>query len=147
MPESALFRSDDGGRTWSHLGNPAGGFLAGLVVDPSDSQHLLLGARDHGGYESYDAARSGSALPGRPHTQPQSLAHPPETHTRCVEAAAWTYASTDGGQSWTRSISSEPYLLSRPGPTFYAANGAGLAVSTDCVNWTFEGDRSAYVAN
>jgi hypothetical protein len=144
LPETELFRSDDAGTSWTSLGNPAGGFVQTLVVDPKSSQHLWLGGRAHGVYESVDAGASWSALPPPFDKGVNALAYAPETHTLCAEAQSYTYASNDNGASFRKSLSSISSLLARPGPTFYAVAGGGVFVSTDCFSWTLAGAHSAY---
>ena len=71
-----LFRSDDGGASWSPLpsvnddpqfrewmgtvqdGTPDGPKLHSIIVDPRDASHLLFGMSGGGVHESHDAGRS-----------------------------------------------------------------------------------------
>jgi len=72
---SGLFRSEDGGRTWSGVagfndgvhwwdwtrggaaGSPDGALLHSILVDPRDAEHLYLSMSSGGTFESFDAGR------------------------------------------------------------------------------------------
>src|SRR5215471_16508016 len=101
----ALFRSDDGGDTWSSVRGfndhpmyetwcewqeeqtPDGSMLHSVIVDPRDPRHLYLGLSSGGVFESTDAGadwaplNAGCAIPFSPVPEPE-YGHDPH----CVRA-------------------------------------------------------------
>ena len=74
VPDAGVIRSDDQGRTWAKtklpfkLGGNALGRGTGerLVVDPSNSDHILLGTNRDGLWDSHDRGRSFQRVAGYP---------------------------------------------------------------------------------
>jgi photosystem II stability/assembly factor-like uncharacterized protein len=44
---NGIYRSNDGGQTWSHLGLEDTRYLSGIIVDPKDPNTVLVSARDY----------------------------------------------------------------------------------------------------
>ena len=70
-----VYKSTDGGRTWTNIGLPRSQYIGGIVVDPRNANNVLVAALG---------------------PRPGSAAADPETSERGV------YRSNDGGRSWTR---------------------------------------------
>lgn len=115
----AILSSKDQGRTWHRVDVPfkLGGNMQGrsmgerLVVNPDRPSHLLLGTRNNGLWESNDAARSWTTVPGFP-------APPPGDHLGVVWASFGPKGS--GGSESTRAL-----IVARAvknGPTLFQAN-------------------------
>ena len=47
MPGEGVFRSDDGGETWTHAGLAATRDIGAMLVDPRDADHVLVAAIGH----------------------------------------------------------------------------------------------------
>ncbi len=112
-----LYKSDDGGRTWMHLGEDVftGLGIGSIVVHPSNS-HILYVATSATGvrgpmlpirgiYRSTDGGRSWEVLIGCRDCAGASdlVMHP--RHPNILYAAFWGYGifrSTDGGEHWTQ---------------------------------------------
>jgi hypothetical protein len=149
-PEGAgIFRSADGGRTWSEsnvgLTNP---MVSALVIDPS-TPSVLYAATDGGGvFKSVDAAASWT-----PHNVGlgglgvYALAIDPQTPTTLYAGleGGGVWRSTDGAASWTGpALSSTTIwaLVIDPATpsTLYAATDVGVVKSVNGgVGWSLTG--------
>ncbi|MGD8379631.1 MAG: hypothetical protein PVI37_01615 [Gammaproteobacteria bacterium] len=127
---NGMYRSDDGGRTWTHIGLANTRHIGRILVDPDNPEHVLVAALGHmfgantarGIYRSTDGGRHWKkALYVNADTGFVDLARDP-AHPEVVYAAAWQmrmhpwldyymtqagpgsgiYKSTDGGATWTK---------------------------------------------
>ncbi|HEV8610809.1 MAG TPA: hypothetical protein VGS98_12175, partial [Thermoanaerobaculia bacterium] len=125
-----VFRSDDGGRTWTRRGLKATRHIGAILVDPRDANTVLVGAlghifgpnRERGVFRSTDGGRTWTpALFVNEDTGVVDLARDPG-EPDVVYAAAWqlrnfpwlsyfkpnvgpgsaVYKSTDSGRTWKR---------------------------------------------
>ncbi|MWV40831.1 hypothetical protein [Natrialba sp. INN-245] len=153
--EDGLYRSTDGGDSWSHLEIPAGSdAITSIAIDPNDAETVYAGTEPSRVYRSTDGGDSWTHLEGiadlpsedewffppRPHTHHvRWLAVDPFDSDRLyvgIEAGAFVL-STDGGDTWferpegsrrdNHSLATHP---DREG-LVYSAAGDGFAVSTD----------------
>ncbi|MBV8244863.1 MAG: glycoside hydrolase [Candidatus Eremiobacteraeota bacterium] len=125
-----MYRSNDGGATWTHLGLRDGQQIASIIVDPSDPKRLFVAVLGHpyganaerGVYRSLDGgatfknvlykdADTGAvALAFDPSNAQVIYAalwaarRPPWTTGGSIERPGWgangLYKSTDGGETW-----------------------------------------------
>ena len=99
-----VFRSTDGGDSWSFAGGGLGGTAPGIRTLTKVGGTLLVGSTWEGIWASRDDARTwqrtGGGLPARPHVEAFVL--DPNHHER-IWAAAWEglFFSDDRGTSWT----------------------------------------------
>jgi photosystem II stability/assembly factor-like uncharacterized protein len=75
-----VYKSSDGGRTWTNIGLPRSQYIGGIVVDPRDAKNVLVAAL---GPRTAGPGGRGDA-------------------TAAPDAERGVYRSTDGGGSWTR---------------------------------------------
>ncbi len=130
MAGDGVYRSDDGGATWRHLGLDATRHIGAILVDPRNPDELLVAALGHvfgpnperGVYRSTDGGRSWSkVLDGGDSAGAVDLASDP-LHPEVIYAAMWQmrmhpwldyfqpqsgpgsgiWKSSDGGAHWTR---------------------------------------------
>src|SRR5581483_4235086 len=152
---SGLFKSTDGGTTWSATGSglphsPIGA----LAIDPSATSTLYAGVNGAGMYKSVDGGASWVALPliVFPVTVEQLAVDP--TNSSIVYAVfggvlspSSVYRSVDGGVTWsgpvtTGVVSTSALVIDPVTPTtLYVASGNGIAKSTDSGNnWAVVND-------
>jgi ligand-binding sensor domain-containing protein len=141
VPEGAgVYRSDDGGRTWTHLTTspPIDGVFA-LIVDASQPRRILL-ASEQSIWLSEDEGGEWrrAAVPPEAHDAAAfALAVDPTRPARLWAATeAGLLRSEDGGESWTRIGDLPPPTalavgLGQAGPRLYAGGSDGLRVSDD----------------
>src|SRR5262245_15443609 len=130
MSGDGVYRSDDAGETWKHVGLEASRHIGAILVDPRDPNRVLVAAVGHafgpnperGVYLTTDGGKRWQpVLQGGDSTGAVDLAWDP-SHPRVVFAAMWQmrmhpwldyfqpqvgpgsgiYRSTDGGAHWTR---------------------------------------------
>ena len=116
-PGKGVYKSTDGGKTWSSAGLQGSQYIAAIVVSPRDANTVLVAAQGRGG-------RGGG--PG---------ARPAEPDERGV------YRTTDGGRTWARVLPADgpadasdlSYDFSDPQVVYasVATGGVGLFRSTD----------------
>ena len=137
---NGIYRSRDGGRTWSHLGLTEGQQIAELAIDPRDASRLFAAVLGHpygpnserGIYRSLDAGATwqrvlykdadtgGSAVaidPVHPETVYaglwQARLGPWEDKNEFNGAGGGLFKSTDGGTSWKRLTAGLPADVSQ----------------------------------
>ena len=130
MSGDGVYRSDDGGETWKHVGLERTRHIGAILVDPHDPERVLVAAIGHafgpnperGVYLTTDGGRHWQpVLQGGDSTGAVDLAWDP-SQPRVVYAATWQmrmhpwldyfqpqvglgsgiYRSMDGGSHWTR---------------------------------------------
>ncbi len=123
--EGYICRSDDGGKTWKVVGEPATGLPSGqvrqIVLDlssPVSKRRLLVTVNGYGFFESRDGGLSwriiNGNLPTEAAKQPRgillNLKNPNHIIVACAgtpETGAGIYETKDGGKNWHR-LNAEP---------------------------------------
>ncbi len=123
--EGYICRSDDGGKTWQVVGEPATGLPSGqvrnIVLDlssPVGKRRLLVTVNGHGFFESRDGGLSWRSingnLPQEAVKQPRGILLNPKNPMHIIvtcagtpETGAGVYETWDGGKSWRR-LNTEP---------------------------------------
>jgi photosystem II stability/assembly factor-like uncharacterized protein len=110
-PGSGLFRSSDGGTTWSQLtaGLPSENFgRSGIAVAPTDSRRVyaVIDAKDGGLYRSDDAGATWRKISGENRIWGRGwyfgkIAVDPKNPDIVYVSNTALYKSVDGGTSWT----------------------------------------------
>lgn len=122
-----VYKSTDGGKTWANVGLRATKYISRILVDPTDSQHVIVGALgdvfadspDRGVFVTFDGGKTWSkTLYGGPSSGVSDLAMSPAAPS-VIYAGIWEfqrrpwtfrsggasdgiYRSADGGRTWTR---------------------------------------------
>jgi photosystem II stability/assembly factor-like uncharacterized protein len=122
-----IYKSTDGGKTWSNAGLRGTKYISRILIDPRNSQHVIVGALgnvfadspDRGAYVTFDGGKTWSkTLDVGPSSGVSDLAMSPKTPD-VVYAGVWEfqrrpwtfrsggdrdglYRSADGGRTWTR---------------------------------------------
>lgn len=122
-----VYKSTDGGKTWTNMGLRRTKYISRILIDPADPQHVIVGAlgdvfaasSERGVYVTFDGGKSWSkTLDGGPISGVCDLALNPRT-PNVVYAGVWEfqrrpwtfssggerdglYRSTDGGRTWKR---------------------------------------------
>ena len=122
-----VYKSTDGGKTWTNVGLRGTKYISRILVDPSNPQHVIVGAlgdvfadsANRGAYVTFDGGKTWSkTLDGGPVSGVSDLAMNPRT-PNVVYAGVWEfqrrpwtfrsggdrdglYRSTDGGRTWKR---------------------------------------------
>jgi photosystem II stability/assembly factor-like uncharacterized protein len=105
-----IYDSHDGGRRWQRLarvGRRDDLVLDNIVVDPSDSKHIIvgtwvLGSTDGGLFVSHDAGSTWSLNKDLDHQSIRSLAvAPSDAKTLVAGTLTGIFRSTDGGERWS----------------------------------------------
>ena len=114
-----MFRSTDGGKTWSPINNGVTArFVVALVIDPLTTTTLYVAALDsfgssEGVYESTDGGNSWNLRRnGMTNTNLRSLAIDPVTPTTLYAGAfnGPIYKTTDGADNWAPSGNQPPII-------------------------------------
>ena len=124
---NGVYKSSDGGKTWQHLGLDATRQISSIVIDPSNADHVLVGAlgdifrdtQDRGVYETTDGGKTWKqTLFVGPQSGISDIAVDPKNPST-VYAGAWQfrrvpwtfssggpddglYKSVDGGATWKK---------------------------------------------
>ena len=122
-----VYKSTDGGKSWSNVGLRGTQYISRILIDPSDPQHVIVGAlgdvfansADRGAYVTFNGGKSWSkTLDVGPSSGVCDLAMNPHT-PNVIYAGVWEfqrrpwtfrsggerdgiYRSTDGGRTWKR---------------------------------------------
>jgi len=147
---TGLFRSADGGRTWTKVLLPAsdhGPDVMGVAPHPAESDVLYVGTHEAGVLKSIDGGRTWAAVSaGLRGLDVHGLAidpnAPSKLHALVREAGAGLYRTTDSGQKWvrvddgpageTKVLASVNIATGMGGIFLYAGTGEGLQRSADC---------------
>jgi photosystem II stability/assembly factor-like uncharacterized protein len=102
VANGGVFRSDDGGRTWSAAGL-AGQAVRALAMAPSDSNALVAGTLD-GVYRSLDASKSWERISPEHHEELRNLdslaIDPRDPQIIYVGTFHLPWKTVDGGRNW-----------------------------------------------
>ncbi len=122
-----VYKSTDGGKTWTNVGLRTTKFISRILIDPSNPQHVIVGALgdvfadspDRGAYVTFDGGTTWSkTLDGGSVSGVSDLAMNPRT-PNVIYAGVWEfqrrpwtfrsggdrdglYRSSDGGRTWKR---------------------------------------------
>lgn len=141
--DRALFKTTDGGTSWSSILDLSGGGYGFVIIDPSNPASLYAGMGGRS-WKSTDAGADWTSIP----VPGYLLAIDPQSPSTLYAAFPGLSRSTDGGATWTTmnatvpsnaiTLAVDPVTLG----TLYAANDkggiyGGLLKSTDAgVTWT-----------
>jgi photosystem II stability/assembly factor-like uncharacterized protein len=147
---TGLFKSEDGGLTWTRIELPATGHapdVMAIAAHPHDVRTLYVGTHEAGVLRSADGGRMWTAVnAGLGGLDVHGLAIDPNTpeklHALVRDKGAGIYRTTEGGRKWTR-VDDGPagetkVLASVNIPTgmggifLYAGTGEGLQRNPDC---------------
>lgn len=141
---SHLFKSTDGGETWSAVNTGVPGYITSLIVDPASTIYASYVSQDTAGgvVKSTDGGASWSAVnPGLPSNPPAvfSLAlNPANPSAFFAGYSGGVFSTLDGGANWNDAsaglaITDVHALAVDPvnGATVYAAAGDGVSKSID----------------
>jgi photosystem II stability/assembly factor-like uncharacterized protein len=134
--KTGMFRSGDGGATWTALTDVPGGQIPPLAIDPGDPSTIYAGSNDSGMYKSTDAGRTWiHSSDGISNLSVAGLttdrAHPNAVYASTSQGL---FKSINGGSTWVLLLPNSVYYPVVVDPTdsdiIYAAQGEALK-STD----------------
>ena len=147
---TGLYRSEDGGRTWTKLALPAEHHAADVMtiaMHPSEPSVSYVGTHEAGVLKTADGGKSWKAVNGGlggldVHGLAIDPNAPDKLHALVRDKRAGLYRSTDGGQKWvrvddgpegeTKVLASVNIQTGMGGIFLYAGTGDGLQRSPDC---------------
>lgn len=124
---NGVYKSPDGGKTWANVGLQTTKHISRILIDPSDPQHVIVGAlgdvfadsSDRGAYVTFDGGKTWTkTLDDGPASGISDLAMSPKS-PNVIYAGVWEfqrrpwtfrsggehdglYRSIDGGRTWKR---------------------------------------------
>jgi hypothetical protein len=116
-PGKGVFKSTDGGATWTNIGLRTAPYIGAVIVSPRDANVVLVAAQGRGG--------RGGAPPSQ------------------TEEGRGVYRTTDGGRTWTRVLPATGVAAADASDLYYdfsdpavvyasaATSGTGISRSTD----------------
>ena len=147
---TGLYRSEDGGRTWTKVGLPAahhGPDVMTIAMHPSEPSVVYVGTHEAGVLKTVDGGRTwkatNDALGGVDvHGLAVDPNAPDKLHALVRDQRAGLYRSTDGGARWvrvddgpageTKVLASVNIPTGMGGIFLYAGTADGLQQSPDC---------------
>ena len=147
---TGLFRSEDGGLTWTTVALPVTGHapdVMSIAVHPSDGRALYVGTHEAGVLKTVDGGATWVAVnAGLKGLDVHGLAidpnAPAKLHAAVRETGAGLYRTMDGGQKWvrvddgpageTKVLASVNIPTGMGGIFLYAGTGEGLQRNPDC---------------
>ncbi|NPA45624.1 MAG: T9SS type A sorting domain-containing protein [Chlorobi bacterium] len=146
-PSFGVFKSTDGGQTWTHISASAQTYVSQILIDPTQSNNILFSS-DAGIYKSTDGGQTWNRSLNL--SVREMRMHPTNPQIVYAVTPSSFYRSTDGGSTFTRITSgltnnasrlvldvtpaapSKVYILAVNGADFlgvYISNDAGLSFS------------------
>ncbi len=139
-----IYKSTDGGQSWSKAGNSPNVWPAPLALDPTNSSNVYAGGSNVI-YKSTDSGQTWTSYTsGVPHDFCSSIvvdpANPSTVYASFNSVGSGVFKSTDGGKSWTASNNGLPVLLidsltidktTNPSTIYAGTEAAGLFKSLD----------------
>jgi len=89
-----VYKSIDGGKSWTNVGLPRSQYIGGIVVDPRNADNVIVAAQGPRGAGPGGAGRGAGAAGAR------GMGAAPAGTADAAERGV--YRSTDGGRAWTR---------------------------------------------
>jgi photosystem II stability/assembly factor-like uncharacterized protein len=147
---AGLYRSEDGGRTWTKAPLPAQGHgpdVMAVAPHPSDARVVYVGTHEAGVFRTTDRGSAWVAVnTGLAGSDVHGLAldsnRPDTLHALVREGGGGLYRTTDGGQQWvrvddgpageTKVLASVNIPTGMGGIFLYAGTADGLQRSADC---------------
>ena len=147
---AGLFKSEDGGRTWTNVALPAKHShldVMAVTPHPNEPKTIYVGTHEAGVLRSADGGKSWTETnQGLSGLDIHGLAFDPNSpaklHTAVREKGEGIYRTTDGGGKWTRvddgpggeikALASVNVPTGMGGIFLYAATAEGLQRSPDC---------------
>jgi photosystem II stability/assembly factor-like uncharacterized protein len=147
---TGLYRSEDGGRTWTKASLPAQGHgpdVMTVTPHPTDARVIYVGTHEAGVLKTTDGGKAWAAVnTGLAGADVHGLAldpnAPDKLHALVREKGAGLYRSTDGGQKWvrvddgpageTKVLASVNISTGMGGIFLYAGTAEGLQRNPDC---------------
>ena len=147
---TGLYRSEDGGRTWTKIALPAQGHgpdVMAIAPHPGEAAVLYVGTHEAGVLKTTDGGKTwASANTGLGGLDVHGLAidpnAPAKLHAAVREKGAGIYRTTDGGQGWvrvddgpageTKILASVNISTGMGGIYLFAGTAEGLQRNPDC---------------